>query len=422
MFIRRFETLKIVGIVCGLSTFALVGCGDDDGGGPDAAAPDATPAPDARLPDAMMTVNYAGSVGVHEVTLLDRPTLGSGLQITTSFNLATIPTTANFPGPGAGNFRCSATLSDKTMAAQIPPALNEGTVKVEVKAMGGGAGTAVPDCAFVGTAYRCLSLPPGTGGTVAATAGTGTTGVTAFTPSPAATFTTAMIGNYLIDTMTGGAFPVVGANATTLAVLGATPGAFGPWLLAAGVGPIPAVFDPTTGAPSGAAPDFLADTDTVKVSLTPGGGNHFTALTTTDLAVGDSFTLADDTVTLLNSDLDLSSTTGLTFGCKTGTAGCAASTGLNGTLILIDSTDATTFTGDTDLGTPARYSGNITCGALNTSVTIPAGALAVLKQGNPTRLRISVFRDSFEPLTGTNGNAINVVAGHGFVKFQKLND
>jgi hypothetical protein len=57
-------------------------------------------------------------------------------------------------------------------------------------------------------------------------------------------------------------------------------------------------------------------------------------------------------------------------------------------------------------------------------VSVPAAAFAVLAAGNPTKLRISVFRDALQPLTNPTNppNVVSVVAGHGIIKFQRLND
>jgi hypothetical protein len=86
--------------------------------------------------------------------------------------------------------------------------------------------------------------------------------------------------------------------------------------------------------------------------------------------------------------------------------------------VVIDTSDSATYTSLTDFpGKPVKYRGTLLCSALSGTVSVPAAAIAVLKAAQPTKMRISVFRDTFLPEAG---GAINAVAGHGFVKYQTV--
>jgi hypothetical protein len=163
------------------------------------------------------------------------------------------------------------------------------------------------------------------------------------------------------------------------------------------------------GTITGASPTFVNDTDTIKY-VKP-AGTHVPALNNTVL-VGGTFDIDADTKTLLANGIDLSTADPVKFTCDA--ASNCKTTGA-GIIVVIDATDATTFTGPTDLGKATAKSASLTCAAFSDTVSIPAGAFAVLKQANPKRMRISIFHDYLTP-DGT----VNVVAGHGLIKFQNF--
>ena len=390
----------------------LVGCGDDDGGGTVDARPgadagggaDARPADGGGGPDAQA---FSGTIQVHDISLFGLPTAGHGGSIEASFGKAGVPSFMS-----AGSFGippCNAVVTDTDNPLSANPDLNEGTVKIEIKTAAGASARTIPDCVFANGDYRCIS---GMGS--AATIGAGpSAGLYTFMGTGT---TAATAGQYVV--ITGGAgigtaLPIVNVPAAmTLIVASLTgaapPGTTGAWITAAGLGPVP-------GAPP---PEFIANDETVKVTLTGATGTHYGNVATGDIPAGDEFELDDATAAMLTAGIDLNSTTPLMFGCKK-TVGGTACPAAQGTIINIQSTDATSFTGPTDMGTPDKYSGNLTCAAFAETVSIPINLLAVLRAGNPTKLRISILRDGFSPVNGM-GNSINVVAGHAIVAFQEL--
>jgi hypothetical protein len=405
-----------VGILASsLAAMILVGCGDDDGGGtPDARTADAAGGADARPPDAGSpdAQAFSGTIQIHDISIFGLPQAGHGGSIELSFGKSGVPSYMS-AGNTSGIPPCGVTLTDHDDAAMANPDLNEGTIKVEIKNTGGTIARPVPDCTFVGGEYRCIS-------------GMGTAGTTGAGPA-AGLFTfmgtgqaNATAGDYVV--VTGGdgaglAMPIVNvAGATSFVVASLTgaapPASVGSWITAAGLGPTP---------PAPTSPEFLADDNTVKVTLTGATGTHFGNVATGDIQVGDAFEVDDATAGLLAADLNLATTSALVFGCKKTAAGNTMCPPAAGIIVNIQSTDATSFTGPTDMGTPDRFTGNLTCAAFAESVSIPANLFAVLAAGNPTKLRISVLRDFFSPVSG-NGNGINVVVGHAVVAFQDLTD
>src|SRR5262249_54107266 len=124
----------------------------------------------------------------------------------------------------------------------------------------------------------------GTGGTIAAAAMNAASGFLTFTDSVGTrVFSADEVGRYFIiagGANAGAAFPIMGANATKLALfnlpqLNVAGGPFtltGPYIIAAGIGPVPATAG-VDGSITGASPVFLNDTDTVAIHLAPGGSN-----------------------------------------------------------------------------------------------------------------------------------------------------
>jgi hypothetical protein len=308
------------------------------------------------------------------------------------------------------------------VAAQVPPGLDEGVVNIAITRMGGAAGTPLPPCVYLGSSYRCLS-GMGSGGTLAATANPAVFTFTDTTPTPG-TFGALHVGNYLIEPATGRAMPIVGAAGSQLAIqagTGAAAGSVAEWISAAGIGPIALTANPD-GSNPGAAPEFLNDTDTVRVTIATSAtsGGHFAYQSSGNIPVGDSFSLDAATTTLVQSALNLTTTTPLRFGCDTTGPNACNLQNAQGTIVVIDSTDATSFADETDMGTPARFTGSLTCAAFDTKVDVPEAAFAVLNAGAPTKLRVTVFRVAFEQMVNPAPprNTINVIAGHAIVKFQ----
>jgi hypothetical protein len=395
----------------------MVGCGDDDNGGTPDARPidaptggaDARPVDAAAGPDAQA---FSGTIQVHDVSLFGLAAAGHGGSIEIGFGKAGVP-----PHMSAGTFGippCNAVLTDTDNPAMANPDLNEGTVKIEIKNAGGTIARAVPDCTFVNGEYRCIS-----GMGTAATTGAGPAAMTyTFVGTGQAA---ALPGDYVVVTGGAGAgtaLPIINVPAATtfivVSLTGQAPAAtLGSWITATGLGPTP---------PAPTSPEFIADTDTVKVTLTGAAGTHYGNVATGDIPAGDAFELDDATTALLAADLNLGSANPLVFGCKKTLNGNTTCPAAAGTIINIQSTDATSFPGGpTDMGTPDRFTGNLTCAAFAETVSIPTNLLAIIAAGNPTKLRIAVLRDAFSPVSGM-GNGINVVAGHAIVAFHDLTD
>jgi hypothetical protein len=388
----------------------LVGCGDDGNGGGtpdarpsvDAAVSGADAGPDAR-PDAAPQ-GFAGTVQVFDMSIFGAPEVGHGGLIDVSFDKTGVPSEMS-----AGNFGippCNATLTDTDNPAQANPDVNEGTVKVEIKDSTGAIARPIPDCVFTGGTYRCVSGM----GTAGATASAGQAGLYTFMGTGQ---TAATAGQYLVltgGTGAGAAMPIVMVNGMTLIVAATTapPTTTGSWITAAGLGPVP-------GAPP---PEFIADSDTVKVTIDGDATTHFGDIATGDIPAGDAFELDAATTAMYAGGIDLASTTPLMFGCLKGGGGACPTAA--GTIINIQTTDATSFASHTDMGTPDRYTGNLTCASFGTEpVSIPTNLLAVLRAGNPTKMRVAVLRAAFSPITG-NGNSVNVVAGHAILHWQEI--
>ncbi len=67
---------------------------------------------------------------------------------------------------------------------------------------------------------------------------------------------------------------------------------------------------------------------------------------------------------------------------------------------------------------PVKWHGSLTCSGFGVdSITIPSNLIAVLQAATPKRLQITVFRDGLSLLAS---GKINVVSGHGIVRFQDV--
>lgn len=406
MAMRHTGWVRTLGVGAVVGIMALAGCGDDGGG---SGTPDARPnTADARpAADATMGVQatHSGTVAVNDISVFGSPSSGHGGQINIGFSKLGV--TPEMQVGSTATPPCYATLTDVTKAAQANPTVDEGTIKVEIKTAAGGT-RPVPDCKFASNRYLCAS-------------GQGTDGTLTLASTPVYSFAgtgagMGAAGHYLLvvgGTGAGAAFPIVAASSgtmlTVVSTLAATPPSVGAWVTAAGIGPIP----PIPGvAPT--PPEFLADDDKVKVSLA--GGTDFGAQATGDIEVGKEFELSDATAALFAAKIDLATTAAIEISCKKAGAACPTATG---TIVSIDTTDATTFASGSDMGTAVKFTGSLTCAAFDEKVTIPANLWAVLKAGSPTKMRVAVFRSGFSPLQDTvKKNATNVVAGHGIIFFQ----
>jgi hypothetical protein len=425
---RRLAAVGLVTVSWGLG----VACNMDSNipKAPDAAVFDAKPAdakpspdasaPDAGTPDAGPT--FSGTVGVHDIQLLTATAdvdlaKGHGGQIDVRFGqdgaTPTVMAKSNKNHSG-GLAPCFASYSE---AAKIADGLSEGTVKLTVTHTNASAGVAIPDCTFLASkTYRCLSPMQGTGMIADASGNDNPAFVTLTADQSGTMFDAANIGRYLLDVATGAPFAITGASGTNqlgLVNVGGVPIPFtsSGFVIAAGIGPVPATTN-VDGTLIGGAPDFLVDGDKVKVEIA--GGTGVPAYTTSPaITAGEHLVLNADTKTLLSSKLDL--TKALTFGLDKDASGQAT-----GIVVVIDATDADTFKSDTDMGTPKKYSGSLTCSELGAqSVTIEADILNVIAAMNPTKIRISIFWDGFDA-NGLQTRNLSLVAGHGLVQFQKL--
>lgn len=407
-------------VVAVVAALAFWGCGgdDDDGNTPDGSTGTADAgAADAGVADSGPGAEktHSGTVAVHEIALLDAPGAGKGGQIDITFSPNGTPSAASFSTDQAIP-PCSATLTDVDVAAQNPPDTDQGAVSFTITQMGGAPGSVVPACTFQAASggYQCISAM-GTGGTV--TVGAGTTWTFANTTEDPPEFSASLVGQYLVGVgKAEGAFPIVGASGSQLGLftqeVAGPPAVFGSWVIVAGVGPVPYSAAPD-GSGVGAAPEFFADTD--RIGATLAGGPNIAAATVPDIAVGAAFELSAETTTLLEDGIDVLGTPAdVTLACEDP---CPAAAG---TIVNIVTSDATSFPGGlTDMGTPERFVASATCAAFDDQVTLPAGLIDILRMARPTKMRISIFRDGFAPVAGTAPMGdTNVVAGHGLVKFQ----
>jgi hypothetical protein len=414
MRLRSTGFLKVGLTGTALAVVLLGACKADDQ--PDARAisvfPDSPPLADAPppvdappvVPDAPPAPTFGATASIQEVVVLDTsgatvvPSTtapGSGGNITVSFTQNGLPNAAHL---SSGTFpnTCSATRYNGT--ATPPPVINEGTVTFTVN----GSTTVIPTCAFTNGAYRCIGAQ-GASGTAASVGG----GVFTITDvaGAASTLSAADLGRYLVYADgSGKAFPIVAFNgpgvisvASGVAIDAAVPAFF----TLAGAGPVPT------------SPEFLADTDTVDIAFVPGASSHFAAFTSSGIAVGDAWSFDDASKAVLATGL-LAATADVQIGCDMAGGHCGTALG---TVIAIDSTDTAT-TGAHDFPAATTNSASIQCTQIGDGkITIPLAQLSLLKDANPTRIRISVFRIGADLARATAG--IQLAAGQGFVKFEE---
>lgn len=415
-------TRKVFGAVA--MTALLAGC-PDPGTGPDArvpnefdaevpAPPDANTTPDAPAPtpDAAPMSTHTGTISIHDMRVEGFPQLGRGLSVTIDFPPVSTrtPDFDDMPGQATG---CKAWLYD--LANGDVPAVggDEGTITIT------GADATIPPCTFVpGRGYLCIASAGMNMATVLddAEAMGMLPPMTALVTITGATFTMADVGRYV--TIAGetnpantGAFPVVALGAAPGSLVIANPVAvtdptsfMATWSVIAGLGPVPN------------GPDPIGNDDTISVAITPGGGNHFHfGAMTMNISAGDEFTLDMASQARITSmPLDGS---GATLSCNGAGGTCGMALGM---IVLVQTTDANVtglppfvFPG------PTQKMGLVRCAMVGAqSVTVPASAMDIIKDANPTRVRTIVLRVGFAFDGNPDGtNPVTVVAGHSVVGF-----
>lgn len=374
-----------------------------------------TPTPDA-MPDGMVTppvTDHEGSISIEDLSIQNDPELGHGLQVSISLTPLDpqAPIYEEIPGSPLG---CKAWVYDLTMG-QIPPSTDdEGTVNIT-----GAAGLTIPPCTFVAAlgGYACIDVGSTGAGMISVTDDSALGGAippgTALVQVAGATFDGNDLGRYV--SLTGGSaantgsFPIVGNGMTADTIIIGNPGAAtqaafsGTYTTVAGVGPAPAPGEPA-----------LADSDTLNVAITPGGGNHF-SFAPANVMVGDAFTLDSTSQNAItNVPIDGSP---ITLSCATG---CGAGSAF-GSLIVMQTTDNVIPPGAPAyyMPPPAAKVGLVRCTGVGTgTVTVPAAAMAAIQQAVPSRVRTTFFRVGYAPVANPDStNGINIIAGHAIAGF-----
>lgn len=368
-----------------------------DAAAPLAGAPTSTPAP----PDVVWPIG--GTIQVFDATLANTPRLGHGLSV--FIELGPMPMRPQAYEEQAGvPTGCKATMLDRVDLP--PPGGDEGTVTIT------GSTGVIPACTFVeGAGYRCVASH-GTGGELAAAGA----GLWRFTGTGSA-FSNADVGRHLLvggasQPANNGRFPIASViDAETVIVLNNQPGAAaetltGAWSVVAGAGPVPG------------APDLLADGDLVTIALTPGGAGHVTVPATPPIDAGNAFTLDHTSVALLTAI----PTTGkaVTLDCKGAGGKCPTGDGAAETLITLVTSDGDPASvGPYTLPPPASRQARIVCVSFDkTRVTIPAGAMAFVKNAAPTRIVATYARVGAAVTAAADGTTpVTAFVGHAFIGY-----
>lgn len=366
----------------------------------------ATPAPDAS-PDASVPVTTAtGTISVTEISVQGHPELGAGGRVTIEFEGvgAPAPLFDNRVPPGVG---CAVWVYDLSSGPVPPTLLDEGTVTIS------GTTAAIPPCTYyAGIGYLCVAgagVASGGDAIVDDAGGPNTAGLVDTSPS-GYTFSAADVGRYISISGAGannGEFPIVGVDTGTNTVIyvnpGATTAAFtGGYTVVAGAGPVPT------------SPPFLADTDSVMVSLASGGEMDIEDFTVT-VGAGDAFTLDAASATNITG-LDISGTVDETFACDS----CGSATI---SVLSVITTDAPIPPGAPDyyFPDPVDRFAVARCAAFGTSITVPAAALAAIGTADPTRIQTAYFRDNLALESNADmTNQTRIIVGHGIVGFTTI--
>ncbi len=409
-------------LLLGSSALLFTACGDDGGtpANPDAAVeqPDGAPGdPDAAPPDP----TFGGTLSLAEVTVTNPEAAAvgglSGANATISFTDPADVTVPPQPGYDNNIGACKIFVYDVAGGESAPNGSDGGAVTVT------GTNAGAFGCAYNATLdrYLCSSADAAAAGAMAM-AGTsmssnanGTVNLTI----PGADFSGASyrgmyiaVGGFL-DANANGQFPILGqgGGASGVLVLGnaklvgaTTLAADSAYQTFVGAGPIPQGYD------------FLDD-GTNDVVFAKDAETNAPAVDTTLKANGEGFTLSDE-----SAQPHLVPTTGaaVTFDCggTNGTCGAvAANSALKGIVVFGSTTDGVLPTGAgasfSDMPDPVSSFATFQCSGIGAeSITLDAGAMALILGTNPTRIQTSVTYAN-AAIAGKN----NILLSHGVVGF-----
>jgi hypothetical protein len=380
--------------------------------GPDAAIPDA--GPDAALPDAApdaAVTDHVGTISLQDLSIQGHPELGHGLSITIDLTPLDPIQPVVDTNPGS-LFGCKAWVYDLTMG-QAPPVTDANHGDISVMA----PSTTIPTCTFIpGQGYRCIA-GGGAGGAGDLiqddAAGPGTAALVDMAPA-AYTFSAADVGRYVVisgatPASNNGAFPIVGVNPASNAVIYGNPaaasGAFGgTFTVIAGLGPVPPVMG---------LPDPIQDADTLDVAIQPASGEF--AFPAQSVAAGDAFVL--DMASQLQMNTIPMDGSAVTLSCDA--TSCGAGSAL-GSLITITTTDGLLPPGAPDYYFPAPVQKTVVvrCAQLAPSITIPSSVMQVIADSGATRVRTLFIRPGLAATGNADStNPVNIVVGHALAGF-----
>lgn len=374
-----------------------VGCGDDDGmvvDDPDAGDNDV---------DAPAGPSQTGRIIMAATTFFEFPENGEGiLQVVDVQNVDDRVPFVYEEAPGSP-LGCKVTeFTPEQLAA---PPVNIGTLDFTIQ-----NGPAFPTCNFVdGQGYVCLGAE-GSGGDIAVANPNNTPPIMSLTNTNV-TFGADQVGRHVritgaTNASNNGFFPVVGVMGdNTILFPNPKPGAdaeadtTASYQVVAGFGPA-------------GQTDPVPDDAIVTTELTAGGDGTFTDYTT-NVDIGDSYTLDTATQGIIG-DIPLDGSS-FTLSCEGtgGDCGAAMATG-----IIIQTTDAdVSMVPPFVLPPPVTKATRIFCLRPATgTVTIPAEASAFLMSSGATRIRALMVRANNGDTIQADGDLDNV-AGHAFAGF-----
>jgi hypothetical protein len=360
---------------------------------------------------------FTGSISILEAAVLNpgagNGTFGQGAQVSVSF----IGSDA-VPGPilqemTTSALGCKAWEYTAAQAAAATVGLDEGLLDINLV---GTNAPVVPDCAYVANVgYTCPQTATAqVGGTIAVGP---SAGLFTLTDNDNTFNDGNSRGRYLriagaATAGNNGVFPIVNRTGATTLVFANPAGAAETLPAAAthinlyGVGPIPNAADP----------GFIENDNTVNVTLTAGGGNHFatfTSMTSTgaNMTLGDDFTLATAEANKLNAI----PRNGAAFTITCTAAACPAASATGTVLNIITTDTPTAGLSPFAMPLPTTRRVQIRCGVLGASaITVPAEYSALIQGSGATRIQASFIRGAL--LTG-GPPEVSVVAGHAIVGF-----
>ena len=385
-----------------IASIAVGACGDDDGNSvPDAAVDDI----DASVTEPSQTGRIVMAVASFHDLPAPFDMLGEGiLQIVDVYPVDERPAFAYEQAPGAP-LGCKVTeFTPETLAE---PPVNMGTLEFTIE-----NGPAFPTCNFVdGVGYQCVGVPTASGGTIA----NGPMANTYALNDADVTFGVDQVGRHVRITGSAvpgnnGLFPIVAApNDNTIVYANPSPAA------AEETGGTAASYTVVAGfGPAGQA-DPVPDDARITTQLTAGGNGAFTDYTT-NVDVGDSFTLDTATEAIID-DIPLDGSE-FTLSCDGAGGSC---TGAMATAIISQTTDAVvSMLPRFVLPPPVTKAVRIFCLQPGTgTVTIPAEASAFLMDSGATRIRSIMVRGNNTPTLQADATTDNV-AGHAIAGFTQV--